>query len=191
VQGGGFVADGVGLEPVAGGEEHRLGETTFAGRRVEGLDAGGRHGEGRARSSRSGGAVRRAERDQGDGGRSVMRARRGRRAIGAQEGGQSNQRLARANAGPSRRSRRRWTATNNAASQATDEAASLGKVTKERSADPVDRADDEGEAEHPDGRPEQLAAHAFQRHERRQERIDAAETSAGEGAGAGGGRRRS
>jgi len=63
MEGGGFVADAVGFEPVARGEQHRFGETRFARGGIEGLGASGGHGEGRALIE-AGGAMGGAERHE-------------------------------------------------------------------------------------------------------------------------------
>jgi hypothetical protein len=63
MEGGGFVADAVGFEPVARGEQHRLGEPRLARGGVEGLGAAGGHGEGRA-FIEAGGAMGGAERHE-------------------------------------------------------------------------------------------------------------------------------
>ena len=60
---GGFVADAVSFETVAGGEEHRLGETSLARGGIESLGASGRHGERRPLVE-TGGAMGGAERHE-------------------------------------------------------------------------------------------------------------------------------
>ena len=101
--------------------------------------------------------VRRAERDQS--GAILAHARCGRESQRASKAGRRSHRLARANAGPSRRSRRRWTAMSKAPNQARVEAASLG---------------------HPDGGAQQLSADALQRDQGGQEGVDAPEAPARE-----------
>jgi hypothetical protein len=60
---GGFVADAIGLETIAGGEQDGFGEAGFAGRGVECLGAAGRDGE-RGAFVESGGAMGGAQRHE-------------------------------------------------------------------------------------------------------------------------------
>ena len=63
VERGGFVADAVSFETVAGGQEHRLGETGLARGGIESLGASGGHGERRPLVE-TGGAMGGAERHE-------------------------------------------------------------------------------------------------------------------------------